>query len=208
MANITKEERARRAALIAESAPEPDPNDISPKAASVEPPAFSIAERRLKYGDVAMMKGQADFDLVGLDEPMAVYWGMTEDAYDLVNLKGWQPVHKQHLPMEPSRLGLTSAPDGYVTRGRHGSEMLFMMPKRLRESILMDQEQRRQVMRRSRRMWQQQNMAAAEQDAQNEALTDAQRASARRASLSMQDEKRAKWTPLESIESHGTEPLG
>lgn len=213
MAGLTREERSRRAALAAEiAAGNPDNQTAAPETVTGEPteqhpPTFSVAERRLKHGDVAMLRAQADFTLVGVDQEMAIYWGMTENAYDLINIYGWVPVHKRHLPMAPSMLGLSEGPDGNVTRGKSGSEMLFMMPKVTRESILFDQEQRRQVMRRSRRMWQKANQMSAETDAANEALSPAQRASALRAANAMQDSRKAQWVPLGSVESHGREPI-
>lgn len=200
MANISREERLRRQAEadhMTATVPEVTPTD-----GEIEPPTFSVAERRLKYGDLAMMQGQADFDLVGVSEPMAIYWGMTEDAHELITLKGWVPVHQKFLPMAPSRMGLQAAPDGNVTRGKNGSEMLFMMPKRIREEILLSQTNRRQVMRLSRRTWMKQTAEDAQMAAQDASLTPQQREKAARAAASMSSNERAKWTVTEFQESH------
>lgn len=225
MAGISREERLRRQALkdaespVVPGSPMPNPPDggwptvadpvvpltpnvVVPAAKSPEPPKFTIAERRLKHGDVAMMKGQADFELVGMPEPMSIYWGMTEDAHELITLKGWVPVEAKFLPMKPERMGLTTAPDGNVTRGKQGSEMLFMMPKKLRDEILHDQANRRQVMRLSRRTYMKQTAESAQAAAMDQSLSAAQRESAARAAASMESSQRAKWTVTEFTESH------
>lgn len=208
MANITKEERERRR-LIAEGGADASTPSVEAVAALMDkqsddpkPPTFAVAERRKKHGDLAMLRAQGEFDLVGMTEPMAIYWGLTEHAYDLVNVYGWVPVHRKYLPVDPSQLGLTAAPDGNVTRGKNGSEMLFMMPKKMREDILFGQANTRQVNRLSRRRHLQQAIASAQADAENPALTEAQRSNAARSAAAMESGQKAKFSFTEYTESH------
>lgn len=209
MANITREERLRREALksstetldIPMTTPEPDPT-IAGTASTPQPPVFSVAERRLKHGDLSMMSEMANIALVGTTEPMALYWGMTEHAYELINIFGWVPVHARYLPMAPNLMGLSQAPDGHVTRGQRGSEMLFMMPSRLREAQLFKAANDRQMKRLSRRHHLQNAIASAEADAHNPALSAARREGAARSAASMAANQKAKFTFTEYTESH------
>ncbi|HXJ44077.1 MAG TPA: hypothetical protein VNH18_32620 [Bryobacteraceae bacterium] len=163
---------------------------------------FSVAERRLKHGDLAMLSEIANITLSGTDEPMAIYWGMTENAYDLINVYGWVPVQSKYLPMKAGLMGLTEAPDGNVTRGQNGSEMLFMMPERLRNAHLFKQANTRQVSRLSRRHHLQTAISSAQADATNPALSPARRESAARSAAGMEANQKAKFTFTEYTESH------
>lgn len=203
MANISREERLRRqqtaTATLDQPTPAPEPSETP---TTPEPPVFTVAERRLQNGDLAMLSEMANIALVGTLEPMALYWGMTENAYDLINIFGWVPVHARYLPMKPSMMGLAQGPDGNVTRGKNGSEMLFMMPARLREAHLFKAANARQVKRLSRRHHLQNAISSAQADANNPELSAARRESAAKSAAMMEANQKAKFTFTEYTESH------
>ncbi len=184
-----------------------DPGDETDAPAAAQPPVFSVAERRLKHGDAAMLRNQADFDVIGFEEPMSIYWGLTESAYDLINIYGWVAAKASNLPVKANMLGLAESPDGFVTRGKNGSEMLFVMPKRLREDILHEASARRLKRRLSARTYKQEAASLAAQDASNPELTPKQRESAARSAAALDSNKRAKWSFTEFQESHSRQPI-
>lgn len=184
-----------------------DPGDETATTKAQTPPMFAVAERRLKHGDASMLRNQADFDVIGFDEPMATYWGLTEGSYDLINIYGWVPAKASNLPVKANMLGLTESPDGFITRGKNGSEMLFVMPKRLREEILHEASARRLKRRLSARTYKQEAANLAAQDAQNMELTPKQRESAARSAAALDSNKRAKWSFTEFQESHSRQPI-
>lgn len=49
--------------------------------------------------------------------------------YDAVHRLGWVPLERDDLAVSPESLGFTVTPDGRITRGPNGAEVLMGMPK-------------------------------------------------------------------------------
>lgn len=49
--------------------------------------------------------------------------------YDAVHRLGWIPLTKDDIAVSPESLGFSVAPDGRITRGPNGAEVLMGMPK-------------------------------------------------------------------------------
>lgn len=226
MAGISREERERRSALKASTidftpptetamAQLPAPtstSDVVVPPKSAEPakvPQFSVAERRLKHGDLSMLSADADITIVGQDEPMALYWGLTEDAHENITKYGWVPVMASELPMTCERMGLQKTPDGIVARGKNCSEILMKMPKRLRDQILLRQSQDRYAKRTSTKDWRNRMASAAASDAADESLSPEQRERAKRHADSMASTRgdKAQYHVTEFKETHSGQPI-
>jgi hypothetical protein len=99
-----------------------------------EVPDFSVVERRIKHGDAHVMSGAVSLELVNQPEPMTLRWGNMQlegrNNY-LQKYKGWVPVRMTELARRLDAGILTESPEGYVTRGEKGTEVLYKMPSRL-----------------------------------------------------------------------------
>lgn len=97
-------------------------------------PDFSIVERRIKYGDAAALAGPS-IALINQPEPMTLYWGNNNREgrhFQLTKRKGWVPVQITELANAMDVGGdIQASPDGIVTRGEKGREVLYKMPTRL-----------------------------------------------------------------------------
>ena len=104
------------------------------------PTDFNVAERRLQNGDLAELSRGSNIELVDQPEPMVVYWAPINgnpSPWHMLNVLGWQYVTPKDLGGKPSDLGLDEQ-DGHIVKGgRDDQEVLFKMPKRLREGIAM-----------------------------------------------------------------------
>lgn len=110
---------------------------MSKKAVSI-PSDFSVAERRLQNGDIAELSRGANIDLVGQAEPMVTYWAPINgqpSPWHMINVLGWTYVTPADLGGKPSDLGLDEQDGRIVKGGRDDQEVLFKMPKRLRDGI-------------------------------------------------------------------------
>lgn len=109
------------------------------KAKPVEIPAdFSVAERRLMNGDLAELSRGSDIELANQPEPMVTYWSPINGSptpWDMVNRLGWRFVTPADLPGKPEELGVDVQDGRIVKGGQDDQEVLFKMPKRLREAI-------------------------------------------------------------------------
>jgi hypothetical protein len=117
--------------------------NLNPTAVATPPlPSFEIAERRAKYGDVATLREMnAAAALKDQAVPMVTRWIYTgpgaplDRFYEVIAQKGYQQVHERELTTPAHRNGWGVSPEGYVTRGEKGHELLVKMPKHLYEQI-------------------------------------------------------------------------
>lgn len=122
---------------------QPEDETVTTTAAVVEIPdeeipSFEVVERRILYGDTSALAGPA-MELVNQPERMALYWGNTGREgrhFQLTKRKGWMPVKMTELANRLDVGGdVTESPDGFVTRGEKGREVLYKMPLRLYEAL-------------------------------------------------------------------------
>lgn len=213
MAGITREERLRRQAAAAAVDFTPPQSAVATEeiidpAPVAAVPTFSVAERRLKYGDIAMLSRTADVKLINQPCPMAIWWGMAEDAHEHITVHGWTLVRTNELEMSPERMGLQATPDGAVARGKNCAELLFKMPSHLREEILLRQSKDRYLKRTSLKDFKKRMSESAVADAQDASLTPQQRERAMRQAESFGGSgKKAEYVVLEHKESHSGQPI-
>jgi hypothetical protein len=127
----------------AESLPETFEDDgAAPVPTPPTLPSFEIAERRAKYGDVATLRElDAAAALVDQAVPMVTRWIYTgpgaplDRFYEIIAQKGYQQVHERDLKTPAHRNGWGLSPEGYVTRGEKGHELLVKMPEHLYKQI-------------------------------------------------------------------------
>jgi len=102
------------------------------------PADFAVAERRLQHGDLAELSRGSNIELVGQPCPMVLYWAPINgqpSPWHMINVLGWQYVTPADLGGKPSDLGLDEQDGRIVKGGRDDQEVLFKMPKHLRERI-------------------------------------------------------------------------
>jgi len=89
-----------------------------------------VIERRLKGGHLFTTPSQA---IPLKDAAMRPRWfnrGISDDRFFVAEQqKGWVKVHKDDVASLDAISGYNLTPEGYVTRGPRGEEMLYMMPK-------------------------------------------------------------------------------
>jgi len=102
-------------------------------------PQFSVVERRIKYGDASVLGSGSPLELVNQPEPMTLRWGnmlLGEGRnHYLQSFKGWVPVRMAELANSLDMGLLTESPEGFVTRGEKGHEVLYKMPTRLYRQV-------------------------------------------------------------------------
>ena len=101
--------------------------------ASLSPARIKVLERRLRdpLGQVS-----APIDLK--DPSLVCRWFNGAIAADKVwraKQGGWEPVRAEMLADPDQVGGFVKSPEGYVTRGDRGQEVLMAMPKRYRDQI-------------------------------------------------------------------------
>jgi len=89
-----------------------------------------VIQRRLKGGHLFSTPSQA----IPLKDPaMRPRWfnrGISDDRFWVAEQqKGWVKVHVDDVASLDAVSGYTRTPEGYITRGPRGEEMLYMMPK-------------------------------------------------------------------------------
>jgi hypothetical protein len=119
-------------------------------------PSFEIAERRAQNGDLdALREVDASAELVNQPWPMMTRWVFTgpgaplDSFYDIIAKRGYVQVHKDELRTTPERNGWGQSPEGYVTRGERGHEVLVKMPRHLYQQIQIRKAQDGDAKRRS-----------------------------------------------------------
>jgi len=158
--------------------PTPDAPD-APDAPRLDPlpevASFEIAERRAKYGDLTMLREiDPSAALINQSEPMVTRWCYTgpgrEGRYaELTGPFGYVPVYTYELLTAVQRHGWNASPEGIVTRGEKGYEVLVKMPRRLYEQIQFKRAEDNDTRRRSSHVLRQQVVDELAQKGQHQA---------------------------------------
>lgn len=112
---------------------DPTPDASSPEPAPATPQArISVINRRLQnpFGTPSReipLKGEKATGWV--TRTFAVDPEHPNRHYDAVHRLGWIPLTRPDLAVSPESIGFTVAPDGRITRGPNGAEVLMAMPK-------------------------------------------------------------------------------
>jgi len=97
-----------------------------------------VVQRRLKGGHLFSQPSQA---IPLKDKAMRVRWfnrGISDDRFFVAEQqKGWMKVHISDVDSLDAVSGYDRTPEGYITRGPRGQEMLYMMPKADYQAIQM-----------------------------------------------------------------------
>jgi len=119
-------------------------------------PSFEIAERRAQNGDLDTLREvDASAELKDQPVPMITRWIFTgpgaplDRFYEIIAQRGYVQVHKDELRTGPERNGWGSSPEGYITRGERGHELLVKMPRHLYQRIQIRKAQDGDAKRRS-----------------------------------------------------------
>lgn len=97
--------------------------------------AREIARKRIESGDVRPTQTQVP--LKKQEEPMTTRWANTSisgRAYDLVDHKGWVAVRYEEL-RNPGNGEFKQTPDGLVSRGANGHQILYKIPSAVYKEI-------------------------------------------------------------------------
>lgn len=98
-------------------------------------PAIDILERRLLNPEGTPSE---PIQLRGQSEPMELRWINTElpgRYHEVTRYGGYVPVRTEELRDKNEVSDLQESPDGYVTRGERGREVLMKIPKRYYDAI-------------------------------------------------------------------------
>jgi len=97
-----------------------------------------VVQRRLKGGNLFASPSQA---IPLKDQSMRVRWfnrGISDDRFFVAEQqKGWMKVHVSDVASLDAISGYDRSPEGWITRGPRGQEMLYMMPKADYQAIQM-----------------------------------------------------------------------
>jgi hypothetical protein len=137
-------------------------------------PTFEIAERRAQHGDLDSLR-EIDSAAALRDQavPMTTRWIFTGPGAPLgrfhrvIAQLGYQQVHARELTTPAHQNGWNVSPEGYVTRGEKGQELLVKMPKHLYEQIQRRKALDADAKRRSAGAMRQQVQEALGQDGQH-----------------------------------------
>lgn len=105
-------------------------------------PSIDILERRLLNPEGTPSE---PIRLQGQSEPMEIRWintAIPNRYHDVTRYGGYVPVKVSELADPKEVSDLTESPDGFVTRGERGAEVLMKIPKRYYDAI----QQKRAVM--------------------------------------------------------------
>ena len=100
---------------------------------ALSPARIKVLERRLRD---PLGQTSAPIDLK--DRSLVCRWFNAGKASDQIwrgKQAGWEPVRAEELADPDQVGGFTKSPEGYVTRGDRGQELLMAMPKTYREQI-------------------------------------------------------------------------
>jgi hypothetical protein len=107
-------------------------DDVTP-APALSDARIKVLERRLQN---PLGESSAPIDLK--DRSLVCRWfnaAISSDKVWRAKNKGWEPVRPEDL-VDPDQVGgFTKSPEGYVTRGDRGQEILMQMPRTYREQI-------------------------------------------------------------------------
>lgn len=120
--------RRKRLEALGDIATEDLPKDLE-----IDPQRVRIWERRMIN---PMARDQAPILFKdGRWVPRWINTAITGRYHRALYLQGWQPVKVSDLSESCAVLGFTALPDGTVTRGDRGSEVLCKLPKHVSERI-------------------------------------------------------------------------